>query len=533
MVITRINFVNKTNSNQISFKAGKVDFYSDFDHTYFPGQQSAMKNTSPESHPGLVKYFDDFKKFLNNTRDGLKFHITSGRTFGEFETIAWQIKESGFKMTLPDTFIAKNGSDEHIRVCTDEDFYKNGKFPFKYDVTNKEKENEIKAATNWDGPKIKAKLKELLKEHDFRIIEHDSENSVSDYGYKSLFYHIGKDDFQLKNDGMPPQGAWIAGLRNDGNLKIYMSYPYDMDFVPERLEVSKDIRTKVDNFIDEMGAKVTIVSNDCDRNCGNRPTVVFTPRMDESYRYASMSKEDDLTLTKLYDTKQAVKRAIKNNDLVIVAGDSSNDFNMLNPAMYIDLPENIHPKIAMHKTSPENFLKWLQLDPIKDAETIKRCNINLESHAKIIKQIEDLPFIGIVVKNEDKGNPLSEIVKAYGKGKYPKIIEVDPLHLEDGVRQAIKMYAEKNPEYAKKLSHDLKKEVLGIVEELKKNDKVIEVVKKNSKRKIFAFASVITGFVCGIGVYLKKRKDEQTQKINSTATIRSNWQCETQKIKLI
>ena len=91
---------------------------------------------------------------------------------------------------------------------------------------------------------------------------------------------------------------------------------------------------------------------------------------------------------------------------------------------------------------------------------------NPEKYSEIIKQLEDLPFIGIVVKNDEKDSPLSDIVNAFGKdSKYQKIIEVENGHLEDGVKEAIKLHASHNPEFMKKLNPDLKKEIFGIIEE--------------------------------------------------------------------
>ncbi len=42
-------------------------------------------------------------------------------------------------------------------------------------------------------------------------------------------------------------------------------------------------------------------------------------------------------LNKLFDVKKSIKDAIKNKDIVIVAGNGSNDFDMLNPLNYVDL----------------------------------------------------------------------------------------------------------------------------------------------------------------------------------------------------
>ena len=121
-----------------SFKAGKVRVFSDFDKTFLPSShKNFVKNYDSEFVNALRKNFKSFKEFLNNTRDGLKFTITTGRTFGEFITMAEVARERKFGMPLPDTLIVKNGSDEHIRTGTDEDFYNGGEFPFKYEVTNK------------------------------------------------------------------------------------------------------------------------------------------------------------------------------------------------------------------------------------------------------------------------------------------------------------------------------------------------------------------------------------------------------------
>ena len=128
-----------------------------------------------------IENFKSYKEFLNNTREGLKFTITTGRTFGEFLTMAEVARERKFGMPLPDTLIVKNGSDEHIRTGTDEDFYNGGEFPFKYEVTNKEKEAKIKEISGWDGAKVKKIIYDALKPYNFRIVEADSEHGADDY----------------------------------------------------------------------------------------------------------------------------------------------------------------------------------------------------------------------------------------------------------------------------------------------------------------------------------------------------------------
>lgn len=441
------------NFKNISFKAGKIELFSDFDRTYFPASQGGMKKMSPNSHPWFAQYCTKFKNFLNNTREGLKFHITTGRTFGEYQTISELIKDRGFELPLPDTFIAKNGSDEYIKIGTDEDFYTKGIFPFSYDRTNTEKEKRLKELTGWDGPKIKEKLKELLKEHDFRIVEGDSEYGIGDYGSKSLFasgkltYENGKIFYGTDKPD------WVAGLRNDGNCKIFVTYPPDMDTVPNRKEVLKEINKKMVEYEKSIGANKihSYIPAKNPKDCGGRLYQVIEPHVDDKLLKRTENIYEQ-GLTKLYDTKEAVKNAIKNNDLVIVAGDSSNDFNMLNPLQYIDIPTSSYD---------DKFLK-LWDDCVKDPTLLSDVlDEKNPLHKELIKQLNDLPFIGIIAGNQDSN--LKKLSIAYGpNSKFNKIVAVENGELENGIKEAVKLYCEQNPEYANKLSPDLRKEILEI-----------------------------------------------------------------------
>lgn len=436
---------NGTRKN-ISFKAGKIELFSDFDRTYFPPSHAGMKVMSPSEYPGFVQYCQNFKNFFNNTREGLKFHITSGRTLGEYQVISELIKEKGFDLPLPDTFIAKNGSDEYLKIGTDEDFYKKGIFPFRYDTTNVEKENRIKKLMGWDGPKIKAKLKEILKEHDFRIVEGDSEHGPGDYGAKSLFAD-GKLSYEVnKTFYGTDKPEWVAGLRNDGNCKIFVTYPPDMATTPERVDVLKKINKKMNEYEKSIGVKKihSYTPKQETKTCGGRLCAVFEPQVDETLM-CKLDKQSLQGLTKLYDTKEAVKKAIKNNDLVIVAGDSSNDFTMLNPLLYIDAPI---PNERVNMKSPSML--------------VKSFDTNNPVHQKIAKQIDDLPLMCVVVKSGDKSE-LSSITVAFDNSdsRFYKVVTVPEGKLEDGIKEAVRLYCKRHPKYAEKLNPDLKKEIFG------------------------------------------------------------------------
>ncbi len=462
--VNSFNFNQKLNHRNISFGSGKVDFYTDFDNTYSPISQAAYKTVNSNNTPGLVQYSKNFRKFFDNTHKGLKFHVTTGRTFGEYEEMARLIKSKGFELPLPDTLIAKNGSDEYIKVASDKDFYEKGIFPFSYSKTNPQKEEEIKKLTNWDGPKIKEKLKEILKKHDLKIVEADSEHGVGDYGDKSLFSSGKLPDERSKYFFGDEKPQWIAGLRNDGKCKIFVTYPPDMETTPERKEILDSINKEFNDYLDETGVEYHSYSARHANECANRPYYITEPLIDKTL--SAGSKDRDAGLTKLFDTKEAIKKAIKNNDLVIVAGDSSNDFDMLNPLMYLDVPELTDEETAAFAKNPGFKLRdFWDSNRHYSESVVNKLDSNNPLHKDIIKQLNELPFVSIVVENEAKDFPLKDLTDAFGTNSpYHKIITVKPGHLEDGVKQAIKLYAEQNPQYAEKLSPDLKNEIYGTIE---------------------------------------------------------------------
>lgn len=457
----KINFsTNRHIKSNVSFKAGKVELFSDFDRTYFPCDHRSFMTIDDEKANFFRQYCADMKKFLQDTKDDLKFHISSGRTFGEYESVSQLIRDKGFELPLPETYIAKNGGDEYIRTGTEADFYQKGIFPFQYDKINTDKEKKLSEISNWDGEKIKNKLKEILKKHDFRIIEADTENSVAHYGEKS-FFSEGKIPYEdRKKFHGKDKPEWIAGLRRDGKSKMFITYPPDMEKTPERVKALQNIRKETETFLSDNDVRFHIYSK-YPKACAGRYCEAIEPFVDENLKRVMPEGEDGLYgLTKAFDIKEAIKNAIKNNDLVIAAGDGINDIPMLHPLSYIELPKDC--------SSIDD------LDPVK--------------HAKFIKEFNKMPFIGIVV---DRGDGRSEVayladmfgqknnikslidsvetpaqeVKSAGNLLNPKIVKVQEGHLEEGIKEAIALYSEQNPKYKAKLGKSLKKELAQKIEE--------------------------------------------------------------------
>lgn len=444
----KVNCITSLKSNQtVNFTAGKVDVYSDFDGTYFPEKHSRMHDLPQEDNVKLKDYFKVLKKFFNNTKDDITFKITTGRTFGEFQTISELIKSKGIEMPLPDALITKNGSDEYLKTGSDRQFYKSGQFPFSYAEPNPEKEKAIQAETGWDSS-LRAKLRQILEKYNFHVIERDSENPVTDYGQKSIMAHVRYDDFELK-DGLKPNSEWKVGLRNDGNLKIYVSFPYDMLHANERKAAYEEIKEAFAKYLtDERNVKY-ISKEYRDEIGGKRPVIEYTPQM-----------QDGNPLSKLYDTKKAVERAIKENDFVITAGDGKNDFEMLNPLNYIETSD-LDPKLQ----------KEIQNVSDKNIESILK-------NATIVERIKKLPFAGILIKSEE--NEISSILTHFKK--YCKIIEAENGKLQEAIKQAIKTYADKNTDFVSNMSENLKKE-LGLIEKkvIETAENIQETIKPNAE----------------------------------------------------
>lgn len=485
---------------QPNFKSGKVRVFSDFDKTFLPAKQKDFAKLEDSNFIITIKEtFKNFKEFLNNTKDGLKFTITTGRTFGEFLTMAEIARKRKFDMPLPDTLIIKNGSDEHIRIGTDEDFYNGGKFPFEYEITNKEKEEKIKKLSGWDGTKIKKIIYDILKSYNFRIIEADSENSVSDYGPRSMFSQ-DKIPYEPKETLNETNKAdWSVGIRKDGNLKIYFTLPTDMLDIEERHKIYNQIQSKIREQAKIEG--INYIEGDGPHTINGRPALSYTPTI--TYNDGTEN------LTKLYDTYDAFQKAQKNNDLIIVAGDGTNDLEMLNPGNYLKdyFTEEMYKKYGREQLnskvkSPNDLIKLL------------------DNNTEIADIFIKMPFRGIIVRQNNGKNDLPEL-EQFTQGKYQKIIVVNEGELQNGIKQSIKAYCEQNPKYKEILNEDLKKQIHphsnksnneDNSDNNNNDDNGNDNNKNNPKSSVWKYilgASAIIGI--GSGIYLRNKKQDKNK----------------------
>lgn len=85
-------------TNCLNFTAGKVQVYSDFDGTYCPTKHSSIRDNNNDKF--MDGYCSKMDKFFQKTENDLHFHITTGRTFSEYEAFSQLLKKRGYKLPL-------------------------------------------------------------------------------------------------------------------------------------------------------------------------------------------------------------------------------------------------------------------------------------------------------------------------------------------------------------------------------------------------------------------------------------------------
>ena len=500
--------------DKINFTAGKVEVFSDFDGTYCPARHSSLHDVNSDGF--MPEYCDRIDKFLKSTEGDLHFNITTGRTYGEYECISWLLRMRNFRLPFPETLITKDGSDRLIRNGSDSDFYERGVFPFSYDRRFKEKEEHIKSMTNWDGAGIHDELKRLVGKYKIRLVEADSQNSVFDYGDRSLFSEgkLNPEDWRNlpSRDGhilehQTPVAEYVLGSRNDGNLKFYLVFPPDYGYCPERNWI-------YDNFMDDLRAYMS------------SKNIHYNMEWEGPEQYNKFRISCSITpqfengpLTKLYDTKEAVKKALKNDDVVITAGDGSNDFDMLNPLRYLDKDfltecEKNSKNKTFYQKDMQGKLEDLQKIYNGDNSTyIKALRQELTQNG-FLRKLEELPLYSIVIKKEH--SKLQPLIDTFGR--IGKVIEVETGRIDDGIKKAIKNYAEKNKIFRDAMSSGFQSLISGAKKksaEQQKNSK-----KSSPKIGIKIAAGIIFAGLLGYAgyKYIKDRKNGSRTNINSTNT---------------
>ena len=360
---------NRTASprSQVVFGKNVVHLWLDSDGTHFPDDDQTILNpgrSGEKRFQDIKKAFNNLSSFIRKCSDTVKLNITTGRNRGEYKHFLKLLGGAGLDYVSPERLTIKNGGDVYVNTKSLplKDFIGKG---MSSDSIDTAKAEEIKKVANWDADYVRSSILKSMEDYDFPILM--SPNGNSDYGDKSA------------NNILRDRGSWTAFLRQDGDLNFFIGLPLSESGKNNAPALAEKIKTKLDKK--EISYDLTLRDKDGENSDG--PAIVITPKINGH------------KLGKDYDVARALKAAIKEGDLVIAAGNGSNDEVMLNPDSYKDISEN------------EN----------------------------------DLPLMSVVIPDKQC---LRDLVQ-----KHPdKVIAVeDAYHLQDGIKLAIKKYAESHPDF--------------------------------------------------------------------------------------
>ncbi|MBR1977024.1 hypothetical protein IKA15_01950, partial [bacterium] len=180
MKISAIQNANTRNTKPL-FRAGKTDFFSDFDGTFMPDKYrhdvfcndlpaSPRKDFLESGKKEFQEYFDGFGEFLDKLRGSgekkkLNFTITSGRNRPEYNYFIRRIREDGLTVPLPDQLIIRNGGDVYSKRTDIGDFFATDeKEVFLKSDFSQGKRDLVKTLSNgWDGDEAREIITNYFK----------------------------------------------------------------------------------------------------------------------------------------------------------------------------------------------------------------------------------------------------------------------------------------------------------------------------------------------------------------------------------
>lgn len=313
-----------------------------------------------------------------------------------------------------------------------------------------QKEENIRNATRWNGEDIKNFIKNLAEKYKLRFVEAGSENSVRDYGENSLFSKgkLNSDDWKKlpANNGKikpheKPLIDYSLGARKDGNLKINLIFSPDYGCCKERNFIYDNFMGEIRDFLQKekidynMSWDVPSKHNHYRNHCNITPNI------------------EGKALTKLYDIKEALKKATTEKDVVVTVGDGSNDFDMLNPLEYIEKEK--WAKFKENSKCKEFYDLDIKAKLIRLKETLDgKDNLlkrELETNG-FIESIKQMPLYSIVIKNDNSDlKLLSEVFS-----RFNKVIEVEKGELDKGLKSLVKYHSNSNDVFKSSMSENFK-----------------------------------------------------------------------------
>ncbi len=400
--------------SSLNFGAGKTILFSDFDGTFMSVKHEDLKqNSQLIDRKAFNDTYDKFRKFQTSMGDNFEFNVTSGRNLYEWLFFVKTLETMGLKTPLPNKVISTNGGDVFAKTPT------NNYIP----ATPIEKSKAVQKASGWDD-NVRKDLMKIFQDEGYKIIEPLINSSEREYNKSTTIQRFFPSDSKEK----------FAAFRKNDNLLLNIALN-NRNVTTE--DETEKMTKKIKAYFEKRGISAK-VKNEYDTTlAGGYPIINVIP------------VQDGKKLTKVYDPKLALEKAKRENDMVITAGDGSNDKEMLNPLNYMDIPK-------LDNDDLNEIKKYFKNNPEK------------------LKELKRLPFAGIICT----GNPANQ-VSNYDKEKLPlskefvelindlagskKLFVVQRGKLQDGIEEAIATYSEINKNFEEKI----KKETMSKDEEQK------------------------------------------------------------------
>ena len=403
---------------QINFCAGYTKIFSDFDGTFMPkefGHDVICNDNPPVDESSFDSYFSEFKKLLAPNQSGKRkteLTVSTGRNLGEFNYYMKRIKDKGLSVPVPDKLIITNGGDEFL--CHTTNYFDSNKENMfeEWDINNSKKRALRKYIVNWDGYKIKNIVKGYISRLSGCPLLIEPSTHQGMYGYKENM------TLQEELEQLPEElRTNYISLRRDGDSLIRLTAPYGSEYIEELKGLKDELVSdgyKVDFQVRKNDGETLV-------NLANNPSEW---QLGTSVEIKPKTRGKIGTLDKYHHVKLMVDDIIQNNsnDLVIAAGDGSNDLDMLDLSNYID-----------GMNSLDDFSK-----------------------PEFKSQISKLPLFTIFVRNSSSvDNKLEQFEKSFNFDGVRRFIIVDktdetrPQNLVEAIKIAKEEYAKINEKYRK------------------------------------------------------------------------------------
>ena len=167
--------------------------------------------------------------------------------------------------------------------------------------------------------------------------------------------------------------------------------------------------------------------------------------------------------SKAYNPKSMLESAIKNDDIIIVAGNHGNDKEMLNPLRYIDFKEyekKSANKSFYQKNTEEMLIDLKAVYDGKNSDYINSLRKEFESNG-LLKRIEELPIYSVIVTNPSEEIPESmKLIKDTFESQ-GKVVEVEKGKLDEALKQIIKNHGNKSKKFKDGMSKKFREFIFG------------------------------------------------------------------------